>query len=338
MQARALAGEWYDWFTGRHAETPSEDIERRRDTVHEALRSSVSEDEFERLRPKELWDMEDVREIVRPVLVDVGETAQFLAVKRTALTTDARDLFLDHLYDDLAEALKLLLRRAEGDYSPDTYRKRFPKTSEGADSGLTPVQLFEKWIAERKPAYGTYESWRYVFAALGEQFKDRSAGSILPEEAEAWIRSLIGPGRSEATVKKTWLTAANRVFRWALEHNHVPRNPFAAVKVTVPKKAKLRETRAFRPPEARMILQAASAITDTRSHTDAAKRWVPWLCAYTGARVGEMTQLRKQDIVEQDGIWAVRITPEAGTVKGGEARTVPLHAASTSSIKGSWSS
>jgi integrase len=52
---------------------------------------------------------------------------------------------------------------------------------------------------------------------------------------------------------------------------------------------------------------------------------VPWLCAYTGARVGEMTQLRGVDVLRQDGISALRITPEAGTVKTRKARVVPLH-------------
>jgi hypothetical protein len=40
---------------------------------------------------------------------------------------------------------------------------------------------------------------------------------------------------------------------------------------------------------------------------------------------GLLTQLRKMDVVEQDGIQALRITPEAGTVKGGMMRVVPLH-------------
>ena len=26
-----------------------------------------------------------------------------------------------------------------------------------------------------------------------------------------------------------------------------------------------------------------------------------------------------------DGVWAIRLTPEAGTIKTGEARTVPIH-------------
>lgn len=36
-----------------------------------------------------------------------------------------------------------------------------------------------------------------------------------------------------------------------------------------------------------------------------ARRWVPWLCAYTGARVNEMTQLRGQDVQQIEGIWTI---------------------------------
>ncbi|WP_336813343.1 hypothetical protein [Bosea sp. MMO-172] len=39
-----------------------------------------------------------------------------------------------------------------------------------------------------------------------------------------------------------------------------------------------------------------------------------------------MTQLRGGDLMKhKDGYWLIKITPEAGTVKGGKARTVPLH-------------
>jgi integrase len=121
------------------------------------------------------------------------------------------------------------------------------------------------------------------------------------------------------------LNAANTVFRWALDQKRVSRNPFEGIKVAVPKKKKLRETRVFRADEARIILSAASAITETPTAHEACKRWVPWLRAYTGARLGEMTQLRGSDVIQRDGIHAIRITPEAGTVKGDEARVVPLH-------------
>lgn len=56
-----------------------------------------------------------------------------------------------------------------------------------------------------------------------------------------------------------------------------------------------------------------------------ARRWVPWLCAYTGARVNEITQLRAEGISPTEGIWTILITPEAGGTKDGNARLVALH-------------
>ncbi|MDZ4393118.1 MAG: hypothetical protein U1B82_09125, partial [Cypionkella sp.] len=57
----------------------------------------------------------------------------------------------------------------------------------------------------------------------------------------------------------------------------------------------------------------------------AAKRWVPWLCAFTGARVAEITQLRREDFRETDNGVTIRITPEAGGTKTGQWRDVPMH-------------
>ena len=51
-----------------------------------------------------------------------------------------------------------------------------------------------------------------------------------------------------------------------------------------------------------------------------------WLTAYTGARAGEMTQLRGMDVEARGKTYVVKLTPEAGTIKTGTARVVPLHA------------
>jgi integrase len=123
----------------------------------------------------------------------------------------------------------------------------------------------------------------------------------------------------------TYLKATKTVFGWALEQRLISQNPFADVKVTVPKRKQLRETKAFRPPEWRAVLSASLKVNDTTSPDAAARRWVPWLCAYTGARVGEIAQLRKEDVAKREGIPSILITPEAGAVKGGRSRVVPLH-------------
>jgi integrase len=125
-------------------------------------------------------------------------------------------------------------------------------------------------------------------------------------------------------VKDVWLIACRTVYHWAVGQNKVARNPFVGWHITVPKRNRTRETKAFTEDEIATVLKAASAVV-VRSKFDAAKYWVPWLCAYSGARAGEMTQLRGSDVFEQNGLWAIKITPDAGSTKTRKPRTVPLH-------------
>ena len=289
------------------------------------MREVVGGRRWEQNHPDDLWEQdEELRAATRPVLADVGETAQFLATKALVLTSDGRHQFLDHLYKDLAEALRRLIRLSKGDYSPDTYRERFPKL-EDRDKGGTPTQLFVQWVTERQPSANSIESWRYVFREMERHFENRSAASITTEEAQKWVRSLVKNPPSAQTVRRTYISASRTVFGWAMEHKHIAHNPFKEAKITVPKQRKNRETQAFRREEYRVILKASLATAETSTAFEAAKRWVPWLLAYTGARPGEITQLRKQDVIEQDGIHALLLTPEAGSMKNNRARAVPLH-------------
>ncbi len=66
----------------------------------------------------------------------------------------------------------------------------------------------------------------------------------------------------------------------------------------------------------------------TRSEANPVRRWVPWVCAYSGARLSEVCQLRREDIVLIEDVWCMRLVPEAGSLKTVNAeRTVPLHQA-----------
>jgi hypothetical protein len=91
QQARALAGEWYQ-FIARHPTSDLEKWDAIRDQVHEALREAVSDAEWERSDPDELWRQNPkLRKEVYPILADVGETAQFLALKRLTLNGEGRE-------------------------------------------------------------------------------------------------------------------------------------------------------------------------------------------------------------------------------------------------------
>ena len=92
QQARALAGEWYHWFIARHPTTDRAAWDGVRERVHDTLREAVGDAEWERSDPDELWEHDsNLRRAVYPVLADVGETAQFLAMKRlTSIKRDGR--------------------------------------------------------------------------------------------------------------------------------------------------------------------------------------------------------------------------------------------------------
>jgi integrase len=80
--------------------------------------------------------------------------------------------------------------------------------------------------------------------------------------------------------------------------------------------------RSFTDEEAKVILKAALA------EDDPVRRWVPWIGAYTGARVSEICQLRSEDVVKIEDIWCMKFSPEAGSLKtSGSERIIPVHLA-----------
>jgi integrase len=332
-EARTWAGEWYRWFTGRHLAkfAPGdlggweEEYSAAYDVLREALWGRDWDQWPEQGDPFDLWEENaKARASVRAMVADRGETAQFLHTKQLTPDPGSRDMFLDYVCKDYFAALELLIRRAKGDYGADKHSDQFPAFERSTDPGLVPWALFTRWIEEAKPADATVDRWRCVFLKLKEDFA--SCAEITPEAALEWARGLINSDRSERTVRDVWVIAARTVFGWAKDQRLVAQNPFTEVRIKVPRKNTTRETKAFTTEEARTILRAALAIAEPRTKMQAAKRWVPWLCAYTGARGGEIAQLRGVDCAQHDdGVWAIRITPAAGAVKMKKARTVPVH-------------
>jgi integrase len=151
--------------------------------------------------------------------------------------------------------------------------------------------------------------------------------SVTGDEAIQWKGTLVTAERSPSVANDIWLTAARTVFRWALANKLVRTNPFEGVSIAVPANSQELRQREFTENEWRIILNASLTPPPERMarHNAIARRWVPWLCAYTGSRPGEVTQLRAQDIQRHNDLYVMRITPEAGAVKGRRTRIVPIH-------------
>jgi integrase len=324
--ARALAGEWYRWFVAREVDhwPPDAWQQYHQNMIEELQVASIANGIHDGDPVSILESNAEVRERVRPVIADEAKSEQFLAAKRLVLNPVSRALFLDFVARDFFAALSVLSRRARGDYGEDKWLARFPKQEMASDSRLDAWTLFERWIAKAKPAVSTVDRWRGVFQKIKADHPNTPAGALLPEQMQAWANGLITEQRTPYTVQNIWVNGPKTVFAWAVQEKLISRNPFTGWRIKVPKKITVRESKSFTTDEVSAILNATLGIK-TRGKIDAAKRWCPWLAAYSGARMGELTQLRGVDIIEQDGIAAMKISPEAGTVKTGTTRVVPLH-------------
>ena len=208
-----------------------------------------------------------------------------------------------------------------------------PSAGRYVTSSPVPIlATFERYAAATGMTPGVRDDWRRNVAHLVNFVGHNDAARIATSDLIDWRNALLtqpnsrGKLRDPVTVKGRYVGAAKAMLGWAVSEGLLTTNVAFAVKVTVPKKPQLR-SRAFTSAEATAILTASllPASANMSSGYVLARRWIPWLCAYSGARVNELSQLRGVDVREIDGIWAINITPEAGTVKGKAARLVPLH-------------
>lgn len=242
-----------------------------------------------------------------------------------------------------AQRAHLTLARLErGEVGPEavftngTFPSRDPMPNVTETAKVTLTQILEDWWREAKAAGrkpSTYESYRNTTSNLIRFLKHDDATLVTPANVVAFKdHRLATPSQrtgkvpSAKTVKDSDLSALKTLFGWAVVNQKLPMNPALGLTIKLGKTPRLRP-KGFVDAEANAILSAAYQYSNDREQrgTADAKRWVPWLCAFTGARVGEMGQLRRKDVRRYGEVWVIHITPEAGTQKTNEARDVPLH-------------
>lgn len=187
------------------------------------------------------------------------------------------------------------------------------------------------WTPVFEDLIGFVKQHRGLKGAANQRADD--ARQLTPEEIIAWRDAKLAV-LSPKTVKDVYIASLKSVLGRSVEDRKLPENVAANVKVRASAAPVTRE-KGFTDGEAASILRTclnyvpadhSNPANRESPHVTASKRWGPWLCALTGARVGEVLQLRKSDIRVVDGICFLRLTPEAGTVKARSYRDVPIHA------------
>ncbi|WP_441279830.1 DUF6538 domain-containing protein [Bradyrhizobium sp. 63_E2_N1_3] len=274
------------------------------------------------------WDADTARREMAPFV------AELLQRKALRIDDDSWARLAAALHEAFKDATALLERRGRGDYGPDLVEVRFPEWEADAapsgQAGLTVPALFAGWELESRAGgvtEKTVSEYKSVLTRFAAFVGHDDAARITPHDVVGWKDKRLSDGRSPKTVKDVDLSAMKSVFSWGVRNHKLPSNPAQGVTLKIEKKVRERG-KGFTDDEAAAILKTAlgySGAAKEHAKTAAAKRWLPWLCAYSGARIGEVAQLRRDDIRREGDHYVATITPEAGPVKNKEAREVPLH-------------
>ncbi len=235
------------------------------------------------------------------------------------------------------EALARVAERDEGDFSgaPTTPLIVNAQPPQDAPALVSLSKLWREYVDTRTQAGFMRSGSRRqdpVIANLRKFLKHDNARRMTKADMMAW-RDHLMKSLSAKTVSDVYLSTIRSLLAWAEDNDRLSENVAANVKQPKPRRQYSRE-KGYTDAEAQKVLKAATTYQphiDEHGHIReklclvAAKRWAPIICALSGARVTEITQLRKEDVRKENGRWIIRISPEAGSVKAGDYRDIPLH-------------
>ncbi|SFH23290.1 hypothetical protein SAMN05216459_12123 [Ensifer sp. OV372] len=172
----------------------------------------------------------------------------------------------------------------------------------------------------------TIKKYRDHCAAFAKWRKSKNALTVTAAEGKGWIESLQDAGELSNRTVKAMLQNVRTVMNWGRQNDPADffpaGNPLNGIKApdytTLPS-----YLRAFTMDEAKLVLTAA------QEEDKAMFRWIPWLCAYSGMRVSEAGNLRKEDFFEIGGRWFWKVTTVgARSLKTASSeRRIPVHKA-----------
>src|SRR5690606_20566770 len=134
-----------------------------------------------------------------------------------------------------------------------------------------------------------------------QTYKGKTASEVLKETEGADVARI-----EPATFNKE-LGLVKSLWRWACWREELPRNAMDAVRPADTGSAKDK-----RKPFTDAEIALLGPVIESQRERRPERFWVAMLLAYTGARLEEIAQLRKQDVFKVGDIWCVRITEEAG--------------------------
>lgn len=226
----------------------------------------------------------------------------------------------------ISDALPIRAARVlDNDYAADPAETKY-RSNIASKPALKLEAAFDAYAQTVGLSAATRKRWLPALRTLTAHSGIDDLSQITETHVAEWIEWLRSEGKAQRTIKDVYLASAKALFRYYVGERKLTANPIEAFNVRVPKRRTLRGP-GLTDKEVQLVLGGTLQPPPQKlapCHIEA-RRWVPWLALYTGARVNELTQLRKEDVSLIDGVWSLTITPEAGSVKNYKLRVVPLH-------------
>jgi integrase len=328
-EIRAYAGEFYRELVAKYEENPGDPSTWEKLLASNDL--SVPEEERSQFAPTRRlmtgWGSHHSHVAARRY---AGDLQKFLVRRLRAPDVRSRLNLASAVALAVQHAQLQLHRNSQGDYTEDAVARSFPPPILPKLPPYTVDNLMDGYMSEGGAREATDKRWRSIMRRLTEFLQKPDLNDIDENDMVRWKEHRLSMGIAPQTIRDADLAAPRVLFNWAVGAKKMRANPALSVKIRVPTKQAERLEKGFTEEEAEQILRASLVPSSRRLTAEgaAARRWLPWLCAYTGARVNELSYLaadgiqlrQKKGMPDVHIIW---IPAEVSKTK--QARQAPIH-------------
>ncbi len=318
----ALCGQWYRAECARGSDNPGSDADWE-------MELECLSDQLEETGPQE--NPEEWEHKLRLKPADHDEAAALL--QQHGYTADPASVtqMAEALFWTKRDLAKSMLRRARGDWGADPTLAKFPalperKSPEPSVTGITFDALIAAWAAESGTQGKALYDRQRTAANLARNLGHDDATRVTADDVVSWKEARLAAGKSRKTVAND-IGELRPIWTWGKRNRKVSfaENPFAGLAPRV-KKGPRGPRGPYTDEDAQKLLQAA------RSEITALLRWLPWVLCFTGCRIAEACQSRREDVkrIGRDGSWYLHVHGEGAgrTLKTAQSeRMIPLHPA-----------
>ncbi|WP_052272277.1 DUF6538 domain-containing protein [Leisingera sp. ANG-M7] len=268
-----------------------------------------------------------------------GLVDAFLASKRVLLRLEDRPKLLRMVADAMNDAARVNEAKAEGDYSDTGETSKYPEYIPAPATPKAPVaepvvtfqSIIDKEVKQRAAGRGgvamiaaTESKFRRAATEYAEFVGSENAAQITAKDVDGWKQDMLEAEELSNNTIGQRLQNLRTVVEWGRQQGlgeFFPEgNPLTLVKLPrhqpVPS-----EEKTFRLDEAQKVLRMA------RKQSKPDLRWLPWMCAYSGARINEVGQLVPKDFFKVGEDWFYKITTmgKRNVKNEHSVRQVPVH-------------